>query len=81
MLVLKDTWGIKLKKPKLEKIEELLKQGKNFSLTRERYISLTGMDIPQSKSYTENKSAVAKRANDYNYRLKVKSEIIEFTKN
>lgn len=39
------------------------------------------MDIPQSKSYTENKSAVAKRANDYNYRLKVKSEIIEFTKN
>lgn len=47
-------------RPKLEKIESKLLSGKDFVLFRQQYIDLTGVDVPQSKLYTERNSAVAK---------------------
>ena len=67
-------------KPKLEKIEEKLKQGRNFKLTRERYIKLTGVDIPQNKYYTENNSAISRVAKEYGFEIKVIPEQLEFRK-
>lgn len=69
-----------MKKPKLDKITDLFKSGQDFELSRSEYIKLTGADIPQSKSYTEKRSAVAKRANEYGYSLEIVPEIIAFKK-
>ena len=67
-------------KPKLEKIENKLKKGENFSLSRNQYFALTGTDIPQSKYYTEKNSAIAKKAKIYGYTINVIPEILEFKK-
>lgn len=68
------------KKPKLDKIEERLKQNKNFEITRDNYVSLTGTDTPQNKNYTEKRSAVSKIAAKYGYSVRVKTEILVFEK-
>ena len=39
-------------RPKLEKIEERLKCGKDFTLSRGDYLRLIGADIPQDALYT-----------------------------
>ena len=69
-----------MRHPKLDKITDILKEGKNFSLNRSQYIGLTGIDIPQQKSYVENKSAVAKLAEKYGYKIIVVPEVLEFHK-
>ncbi len=66
-------------KPKLEKIVDMFQLGENFSITREQYIYLTGADIPQSKSYTESKSAIAKKANSFGFKIEVIPELLKFT--
>ena len=70
-----------MKKPKMDAVVEKLKTGANFSINRSEYISMTGVDIPQSKSYTEKKSALAKKANEYGYIITVIPEVIQFIKN
>ena len=70
-----------MKKPKMDEIVKKLETGLNFSVNRAEYISITGVDIPQNKSYTEKKSAVAKKANEYGYVITVIPEVIQFTKN
>ncbi len=67
-------------KPNLEQIETRLNVGKEFYLTRQEYIKLTGADIPQNKYYTETKSAVAKRAKNYGFKVVIIPEIIKFEK-
>lgn len=67
-------------KPKLEDIENKLSEGKNFDLSRKQYYLLTGLDIPQSKSYTEKRSAVAKMAKEFGYEVKFIPEKLEFRK-
>lgn len=67
-------------RPKLTRIEEEMKKGKDFFLTRSQYITLTGADIPQKKSYTEKNSAVAKKASEYGYSITVITEVLEFKK-
>lgn len=69
-----------MKHPKLEKIIELLENGEDFSLTRMQYIDFTGIDIPQSKYYTEKKSSVAKKASKYGFTITVVPEILRFVK-
>lgn len=69
-----------MSKPKFDKIIEMLSKGENFSLSRAQYIKYTGTDLPQCKSYTEKKSAVAKRAKAYNYKIEVIPEQINFIK-
>ena len=69
-----------MSKPKLERIVDRFKKGKNFSLSREEYIRLTGADIPQSASYTRSSSAIAKRAKEYGYQITVIPETLVFTR-
>ena len=69
-----------MKHPKLEKIIELLENGEDFSLTRMQYTDFTGIDIPQSKYYTEKKSAVSKKALDYGFEIVVIPEVLKFIK-
>ncbi len=68
------------KKPKLGEIEKIFKRGENFEIARSKYITLTGVDIPQEKSYTEKHSAVSKLAERYGYTVKVIPEILVFEK-
>ena len=69
-----------MRNPKLIKIIEILEKGKEFCLTRQEYIRLTGADIPQSKYYTEKSSAIARRAKSYGFKVVVIPEIIKFEK-
>ena len=69
-----------MRRPKLDKIKGKLLLGNDFVLSREQYIKLTGTDIPQSKSYTENKSAVAKISKEYGYVITVVPEKLVFCK-
>lgn len=68
------------KKPNTNKIKKILQRGVNFKLSREEYIKLTGADIPQNKNYTERKSAVAKLADEYGFRIIVIPEQLMFEK-
>lgn len=68
------------KHPILEGIKKRMAKGKDFQLTRTKYIQLTGVDIPQDKSYTKRKSAIAKAAKENGYEVEVVEEIIKFKK-
>ena len=70
--------GLELKHPKLDKIEDKLLTGNDFVLSRAQYIRLTGIDIPEDKSYTEKRSAVARKAKAYGYVITVIPEKLEF---
>lgn len=67
-----------MRKPNLDLIIKMLEKGKTFRITRAEYIKLTGADIPQQKSYTEKRSAVAKQAHEYGYDIEVIPEILIF---
>ena len=67
-----------MSKPKLKEIIKLFEKGTNFSLDRQQYIALTGIDIPQDKNYTAKKSAVAKKAKEYGYSITVIPEKLSF---
>lgn len=66
----------------MDKIIALLEKGDNFSLNRSqyKYKRMTGADIPKSKSYTEKRSAVSKRAKKYGYTITVIPEQLVFSK-
>ena len=66
--------------PNMDKIIALLEKGDNFSLNRSQYMRMTGADIPKSKSYTEKRSAVSKRAKEYGYTITVIPEQLVFSK-
>ena len=68
------------KRPELNGIKKRMDKGKDFQLTRTQYIQLTGIDIPQDKSYTERRSAVAKAADEKGYTVEVIEERIIFKK-
>lgn len=67
-------------RPELNGIKKRMDKGKDFQLTRTQYIQLTGIDIPQDKSYTERRSAVAKAADEKGYTVEVIEERIIFKK-
>lgn len=58
-------------KPKLDLIEKLLQNGKDFSLTDESYNKKTGAWLPRNKSYTEKKSALANLCKEYGFKVVV----------
>lgn len=68
------------RRPKLETIIKRFEKGENFTLTRKEYIKNTGADIPQDQTYTKSKSAVAKKAMEYGYKIDVIPEKLIFTK-
>lgn len=57
-----------------------MEKGRDFKIDRQEYIKLTGVDIPQKKSYAEKDSAVAKSAKKYGYEIHIIPEVIEFKK-
>lgn len=69
-----------MSRPKLNKIEEQLKTGSEFTLTEEQYLSMTGTGVPLDNSYLKNRSAVARLAERYNYHIVVKKvpKIVEY---
>ena len=69
-----------MRKPNLDLVIKMFEKGKTFRITRAEYIKLTGADIPQQKSYTEKRSAVAKRAHDFGYDVEVIPEVLIFNK-
>lgn len=66
--------------PKLGGLIKRMLKGNDFQLTRTQYIQSTGVDIPQDKSYTEKRSAVAKAADENGYVVEVIEEVIRFRK-
>lgn len=68
------------KKPKFDEIDTLLNEGRNFELTDNQYYTKTGAHIPLNKSYTQNKSAVAKLAKKYGYLIKMEPAKLYFVK-
>lgn len=66
--------------PKLDKIIELLESGEPFSLTESQYKSNTGLSIPKDSSYVVRKSAVAKKAQEYGYKITVRQRTLSFEK-
>lgn len=66
--------------PNLAKIEKMLDKGEDFSLTMEQYKQKTGADFPKDKHYAENKSAIAKKAEDRGFKVVVIPSHIEFKK-
>lgn len=70
-----------MKKPKLVQIIKLLENGKDFELTNEQYKKKTEADFPKNKYYAEKRSAVAKIAAEYDYRIEVIPQRILFVKN
>lgn len=69
------------KKPKLEKLDYLFNRGEDFELTGTQYKKLTGVDLPKSKSYLCNDSALARWADKKGFVIKDVQErpIIEKT--
>lgn len=68
-------------KPNLDGIKKKMNNGKDFVLTRNQYIKLTGADIPQDKYYTSKRSAVAKLAEQMDFSVEVIPEQLVFKKN
>lgn len=67
-------------KPDLKEINKLLLSGKNFSLTENQYFKSTGLNIPKSKYYLKNKSAVYKDAEKYGYVIELQEKTLIFKK-
>lgn len=59
------------KNPKMEEIEKLLKKGKDFELTDAQYEKKTGAPLPKDIYYLKNHSALAKRASEAGYEIRV----------
>ena len=67
-------------KPDLKEINKLLLSEKNFSLTESQYFKITGLNIPKSKYYLKNKSAVYKDAEKYGYVIELQEKTLIFKK-
>ena len=60
-----------MRKPDLSRIIYMMEKQERFELTDVQYRRNTGADIPKDKSYTEKRSAVAKKAKEYGYEIEV----------
>ena len=69
-----------MSKPNLAKIIELLESGEQFSLTESQYETKTGSNVPKDNTYLVKKSAVARKAKEYGYRLVLQERTILFEK-
>jgi len=69
-----------MKPPNLNKIDKMFEKGKNFTLSREKYISLTGADTPQDIYYLRTRSAIARHAKEHGYEIEVIPEKLVFRK-
>lgn len=59
------------KKPDLKPLISLFESGKDFELTDAQYEKKTGAPLPKAKNYILNKSALAREAQKYGYKLEV----------
>lgn len=64
------------KHPDLSQIDDIMQKGDNFSVSGEEYERLTGAPLPKDDSYLQKKSAVAKRAKDAGFQIKVSYEAV-----
>ena len=68
------------KRPKLDKIVSKMGEGKDFTLSRNQYLKMTGTEPPKDKWYTEKRSLVARCAEEHGYVVAVIPEVLEFRK-
>ena len=68
------------KKPKLENLENLFNSGLCFELTDTQYEKKTGVPLPKQPYYLVKKSALAKKAKENGYQLKLIEKRVIFTK-
>ena len=68
-------------KPKIIKLYYLFDKGENFRLTDSQYEKKTGAPLPKDKYYTCNKSAIARKAREKGYKIKIIEKQIIFEKN
>jgi len=68
------------KQPKFDTLEKLFSTGKDFELTDAQYEKKTGTPLPKSSYYLVNKSALARRAKEKGYQLKVIEKRVILTK-
>lgn len=69
-----------MKRPNLLPIIELLEKGEDFELTNQQYKKKTDVDFPKDKYYAKNRSAVAKIAAKYNYKIEIIPQRVQFVK-
>lgn len=67
-------------KPRLEEIAKQMEKGEDFELTGQEYKKKTHLDFPKDQNYAEKKSAVARKAREYGYRIEVIPQRIRFIK-
>lgn len=68
------------KNPNLKSLENLFEKGKDFELTDAQYEKKTGAALPKRKSYLLYDSALARKANEYDYYLEAIERTITITK-
>ena len=69
-----------MSKPNLNSIDILLSAGKDFALTESQYRKETDVAMPKDFYYLKSRSAVAKLAKKYGYRISIKERTIMFEK-
>ena len=68
------------RRPKLDYFIDAFLRGEEFAITRNDYVRITGIDIPQDTYYTKNRSAIAKKAHEYGYEIQIIPEQLKFVK-
>lgn len=69
-----------MKRPKLSSIDTLLSTGQDFSLTEKQYEKETSATMPKDFYYLRKKSAIAKLATSYGYKIVIQEKTIKFEK-
>lgn len=67
-----------MKKPKFEKLKELLENNEELTVDEAKYKELTCADLPKNDSYTRNKSALSTFAHNNGYYIVVEKETKTF---
>lgn len=67
-----------MKKPNLKGIDSLFSSGKSFSLTESQYYKETDATMPKDFYYLKNRSAIAKLAKKYGFKIEIKEKTIMF---
>lgn len=57
------------KHPDLDTLDQLFEKGCDFQITGKEYEAMTGVPLPQGKSYIKNSSALARKAAGKGYTI------------
>ena len=57
------------KHPDLDNLNELFEKGENFQLSDKVYEEKTGVALPKGNSYIKHRSALAKKAKEFGFKI------------